>query len=317
MTRKEIIAANEISTLCTYTLGGYPQKVLIEGKSAENPVLLVLHGGPGSPIPFSVGCRGLFPEFTDHLTMVYWDQLGCGINDYPIDDTFHISHFVDMTVDLIKAVRKRFPENPLNLLGLSWGSVLAAEAAAAAGKLIDGVVTYGQVLHDLTFNEEVYTALERSHISAKERRYIKAVRGQKEHSPKDAMQVMKLIRKYTEGYQCKSGGKTPIFPMMMGLLKSPDYRFKDFKATMINGYMKNHSLITELTALDLRDTLRKITVPYQILQGSTDIVTPTKHIQDFLSKEDLPLLSLQIVKNCGHMPDEQGMKQILDACMED
>ena len=72
--RKQIIEQNEISELHTFSLGGVPQKVLVEGKSRELPVVINLHGGPGSPIPFSVGCRGLFPMFTDRFIMVYWDQ---------------------------------------------------------------------------------------------------------------------------------------------------------------------------------------------------------------------------------------------------
>ncbi|TAH64517.1 MAG: hypothetical protein EWM47_12425 [Anaerolineaceae bacterium] len=71
--RKAIIAANEISEMKTYTLGGYSQKVLIEGRKRTNPIVIFIHGGPGSPIPFNEGCRGLFPEMTDQVTMVYWD----------------------------------------------------------------------------------------------------------------------------------------------------------------------------------------------------------------------------------------------------
>lgn len=81
MKRKNVISNNEISELCSFSLGGYEQKVLIEGKRKESPVVITLHGGPGAPIPFSVGCRGLFPTFTDNFIMVYWDQLGCGINN--------------------------------------------------------------------------------------------------------------------------------------------------------------------------------------------------------------------------------------------
>lgn len=44
----------------------------------------------------------MFPELTDRVTMAYWDQLGCGINDHVIDDSFSIGHFVRMTVDLIQ-----------------------------------------------------------------------------------------------------------------------------------------------------------------------------------------------------------------------
>ena len=86
--RKAIIAANEISEIRNYNLGGYSQKVLIEGKKKTNPIIIILHGGPGSPIPFCVGCRGLFPELTDKAIIVYWDQLGCGINNHPIGDSF-------------------------------------------------------------------------------------------------------------------------------------------------------------------------------------------------------------------------------------
>ena len=52
--RKQIIESNEVSQIFTFTLGGIPQKVLIEGKKKDLPVVIALHGGPGSPIPFSV-----------------------------------------------------------------------------------------------------------------------------------------------------------------------------------------------------------------------------------------------------------------------
>lgn len=47
--------------------------MLVDGRMENLPIVITLHGGPGTPIPFSVGCRGLFPEFTDRFIMVYWD----------------------------------------------------------------------------------------------------------------------------------------------------------------------------------------------------------------------------------------------------
>lgn len=74
--RKALIASNEISEIRSYLLQGIPQKVLLEGNKAASPIVLFLHGGPGSPLPFCAGCRGMFPELTDKVTMAYWDQLG-------------------------------------------------------------------------------------------------------------------------------------------------------------------------------------------------------------------------------------------------
>ena len=62
--RKDIIRGNEVSDLYEWSLGGYKQKVLVEGKTKQLPILITLHGGPGTPVPFSVGCRGLFPVQT-------------------------------------------------------------------------------------------------------------------------------------------------------------------------------------------------------------------------------------------------------------
>ncbi|MBD5104548.1 MAG: alpha/beta fold hydrolase [Ruminococcaceae bacterium] len=262
--RKQIIESSEISEVREVNLGGFTQKIMLDGKKKSNPVVICLHGGPGSPIPFSVGSRGMFPEITEKLTLVCWDQLGCGVNNRPIDDSFKIESFVEMTRGLVKETRKLFPDNKLYLFGMSWGSMLAALTAAEEAPLIDGVVTYGQVLCDMTFNEEVYGALENSKMPAGKKKKLAEMK--KTHSTQNAMEIMGYIRKYTEGYICKSGKGLPVGVMLSGLLGSPDYRFKDFKAVMINGYMKNRSLIKELLELDLHDTFSKIKIPYKLFR---------------------------------------------------
>ena len=138
--RKNYIKSCEVSEVAEFTLGGYRQKVLIEGKTKNLPVVITLHGGPGSPVPFSVGCRGLFPEWTERAVMVYWDQLGCGINNRKLDDGFTIRSFVDMTCELVSIIKQKFPDNKLFLFGVSWGSILALNAAARLPEIIDGVL---------------------------------------------------------------------------------------------------------------------------------------------------------------------------------
>ena len=138
--RKKTIEENEISEISEATLFGFPQKIMLDGKSRSNPVLIFLHGGPGSPLPLCVGSRGLFPEITEHFTLVCWDQLGCGVNNCELDDSFRIDNFVEMTVDLIREMKRRFPKNRLYLFGASWGSVLALKAADKVPELLNGVV---------------------------------------------------------------------------------------------------------------------------------------------------------------------------------
>lgn len=305
--RRQIIESNEISELCTFSLGGYPQKVLIEGKYRHLPVIISLHGGPGTPIPFSAGCRGLFPEFTDKAIMVYWDQLGCGINDRVIDDSFTIEHFVTMTEDLIRAVKARFPENKQYLFATSWGSVLSALVLERTKGLVDGVVVYGQIVKNLFFCDEVYSALETSPIPPKK---LEAIRNTDISAirVRDLAQVSACIRKYTDGYTNKLGEPTPMGGIIKGLLTSPDYTFRDFKAIMVNGYRNNLSLWRELLKLDLTDTLKAVGIPYVMIQGDTDIVASTKHALELPGEN--PFLRCAVIENAGHMPSKAAMDAV-------
>ena len=313
--RKQIIENNEISQLYTFSLGDVLQKVLIEGKTKDLPVVISLHGGPGSPIPFSVGCRGLFPEFTDRAIMVYWDQLGCGINNCIIADKYDINSYVEMTVDLVKEVKKLFPNNKMILFGISWGSVLALKTVKKIPELVDAVVTWGQVIKNLFFNQEVLETLEKSDLPAKKMKKVKAIltNGPSE----DGLQFLTgCIRKYTNGYQNKEGSQAPVGEVIMGLLTSPDYTMKDFKAIMINGTAKSTLLWPQLLEIDLSKELATVEKPYYILQGDTDIVTNTGILKEVVDSADNAFLHYDVVEKSGHIPGADGMNATMERIMQ-
>lgn len=311
--RKSYISSCEISSIESVKLGGYQQKIAIEGKSKNLPIVICLHGGPGSPIPFSVGCRGLFPDITDRLIMVYWDQLGCGINNRTIDNSFAIEHFVKMTVDLIKETRARFPENKLYLFGMSWGSILALCSATQVPDLIDGVVTCGQVITAPMLSDSAFDAVEMSSAPVKMKSFARNLRSERQKpSLKEMMTFSKIIRKYTDGYNNHASKPAPVGDMIKGLLSSPDYRFKDFIAIFKNGYIKNESLVQEMAATDLSETFKDITVPYHIFQGETDIVTATNDVIKLLDELNNENVSCTVLPNVGHFPSETAMKEIYE-----
>lgn len=310
--RKKYIESCEVSEVLQLSLGGFKQKVLIEGKSKDLPVVISLHGGPGSPVPFSVGCRGLFPEWTSKAVMVFWDQLGCGVNNYALDDSFQIESFVDMTCDLIEEVKKLFPENKLFLFGVSWGSILALKAALRVPEKIDGVFVYGQILKNLFFNGEVAGAFGSAPASAQ-----KAVQQILETGydceykilDKNLKKLYKLLNKYTNAYTNKNAEPAPVGKIVKGLLTSPDYSFKDFIAVMNNGYAKNTSLWKELLKLDLTEQLSAVAVKYLILQGDTDIITSTQNVLNAVQSGDNDNIEVRVVKNSGHMPSAAAMEE--------
>lgn len=309
--RKSIIAGNEISCVKTYSLGGYPQKVLLDGKAKDLPIVVTLHGGPGSPIPFCAGGRGLFPAFTDQCILVSWDQYGCGINNAALPEDISLDDFVKMTKDLVASLKRDFTDNRIFLFGMSWGSVLAAKAAAAVPALVDGVICYGQVLNQLMRSEDTIHGLTHSSAPKRIKQRTTAIFEKELPSYQDAANISRWIRRYTDGYQNKNEPKANIRGMVAGILTSPDYSLKDFVAMIKNGYAQNRSLMNELLTLDLRKELSEVQVPYYILQGDTDIVTSTKTIADYMKTCDNPFLHVELVENAAHIPGMNGMNAVM------
>lgn len=307
--RKAVIARNEVSEVKTYQLGGYQQKVLIEGLKRTNPMILALHGGPGMPIPFGVGCRGMFPELTDQFILVSWDQLGCGVNNCSLPEELTIDHFVEMVGELIQQLKRDYPQNMFILFGTSWGSILAAKAATAYPNLIDQVITYGQVSKQLFFNQEVYASLEQSQMPAKKLRTLHEIQKKSVPQKADTLKLSQWVKKYTSGYAGLNEDKSEMKEIVSDLFGSPDYRLRDFLALFVNGYSKNERLWQELLQIDLTTTLSEVTIPYTIVQGDCDIVTSTKMISEIIATSKNPQLSLKVIQGSGHIPNAQGMDE--------
>lgn len=84
---------------------------------------------------------------------------------------------------------------------------------------------------------------------------------------------------------------------------------------MKNGTAQNRSLFRELLRIDLTEPLRKTKVPYLILQGDTDIVTPTAAIEVLYEQNDNALLNFVRIPNSGHMLGAAGMEAAVDRAL--
>src|SRR6185295_14540670 len=73
---EEIVTRDGIRFKEQVELGGVKQWIYVHGNRYDNPVLLYIHGGPGSPHSFGahVHDKGL----RDHFVVVNWDQRSAG-----------------------------------------------------------------------------------------------------------------------------------------------------------------------------------------------------------------------------------------------
>ncbi|WP_171439765.1 alpha/beta fold hydrolase [Myxococcus xanthus] len=129
---RKIVAPEGMERTEKLRIGGIDQWVSIRSRDLRNPVLLVLHGGPGwVTMPTSWYVSHGWDEF---FTVIQWDQRGSG-KTYVANDPAMVAP--TLTVDqvhadaeeLVKWVRKTFGKEKIFVLGHSWGSLLGLTLA--------------------------------------------------------------------------------------------------------------------------------------------------------------------------------------------
>jgi len=117
-------AEDGINRLEQVELGGVKQWISMRGINRRAPVLLFLHGGPGSANLAKL--RLQVPELEKHFVVVNWDQRGAGKSFSPGFDPSALSReqLVSDAHELVLYIKERFGVEKIYLMGFSWGTVL-------------------------------------------------------------------------------------------------------------------------------------------------------------------------------------------------
>jgi pimeloyl-ACP methyl ester carboxylesterase len=135
-------------------IGGIKQWVQIRGEDRNNPVLLFVHGGPGSStLPMSSGWQPWEQQFT----VVQWDQRGTGRTYGETGDaiapTMTLERMTQDGIELAEYLRTHLHKDKIVLVGHSWGSFLGIHIVKQRPDLFHAYVGTGQVVGRATFEK--------------------------------------------------------------------------------------------------------------------------------------------------------------------
>ena len=127
-------------------INGTKQWINIYGEKKDNPVLLYLHGGPGSAVsPFIIPVTR---KWAAVYTVVTWDQRACGKSWLPDQDSTPITFDLMMQdgKEMTEYLRKYLNTDKITLLGHSWGSYLGANLVQKYPEYYDCFIGVGQLV---------------------------------------------------------------------------------------------------------------------------------------------------------------------------
>ena len=139
-------------------INGTKQWISIYGEDRNNPILLYLHGGPGSST--SLYDYAFTRKWADVYTVVTWDQRNCGKsydkNQNNIELTYDLmmSDGLEMTQFLIDYLDK----DKITILGHSWGTYLGCNLVLAYPEYYECYIGTGQMF-DMYENEIAFKGI--------------------------------------------------------------------------------------------------------------------------------------------------------------
>jgi proline iminopeptidase len=288
-------------------IGGIKQWIHIRGRDRRNPILLYLHGGPGTPMmPFAY----TFQTYLEGaFTVVEWDQRGAGKTYFANDPkvttpTIDYDRMTADALELVDLLRKRFDQPKIFLIGHSWGSMLGLPLVHAHPELFYAYVGTGQVVNA---RENERTGYQHVLEEARRRGDEKAIKELQNIAPyPDPVTGIlgpkqQVVRHWEFRYGFALYGKTSLTREMLRLaIVSPDYSLHDFyyfvaepTQEVLNGW---------IDGFDAAKLGADFQVPIFFILGRNDWQVPGVLAEQYLATISAPTKGFFWVERASHSP---------------
>ncbi|GKU24919.1 alpha/beta fold hydrolase [Clostridium folliculivorans] len=281
-------------------INGIEQFLFHNGISYDNPVMLYLHGGPGSAE--SLFTEGFQRKWEDLYTVIHWDQRGAGKTLTKNPDKYPtIDLLLKDLYDIVHYLKKKYNKNKVILLGHSWGSVLGSTFIKKYPEEISYYIGVGQVVSMLDNERVGYEKVKELILKKNDIKSLKKLEAigeypDKEYSEEWLKKCLKL-RKLQEKYRLAASMNLSI---SLIAFKSPIFKLSDIIALM-KAFKSNGKLVEFLVNFNLKLESNKYEIPVFYIMGGNDWQTPYSEAEEYFNKIEAPFKKYYLIPNAGHM----------------
>jgi pimeloyl-ACP methyl ester carboxylesterase len=288
-------SAQRIEEASFITIGGIEQWVTIRGDDRRNPVLLLLHGGPGDVQSLFVST---YAPYEKDFVLVQWDQRGAG-------RTFAKNGAAGVTrekliadgMDLAEQLHKRFPRASLIPFGHSWGSIIATGMAQQRPELFAAYVGTGQVSSWADTVQFQFDFLRQRYTEQGDTAALAALEAIGKPDPKNVKQYFGFSRPIR---QHMNASDTAWLTGLKNKYSANGETEVTLKAIGDGMSASGSALIEASVAGDLSATATSFKIPYYVIQGRHDLFAPTPLVEAYFNKVWAPKKRLIIIEDAGH-----------------
>ncbi|MCP4762860.1 MAG: alpha/beta hydrolase [archaeon] len=297
------IKPNSIASLEKVELGGMKQSILIRGHDQNNPILLFLHGGPGSSE--MIFARGFQSKIEEHFIVVNWDQRGSG-KSYSRKipkDSMNVNQFISDAYELVELLKKRYNKEKIYIIGHSWGTVIGLKLAKNYPDLFYAYIGMGQLVNIID-NEKI--SFQFTLEEAKKRGDEKAIKKLEnlnppyKENPMECTKQRTLLTKYDGGIM---HNKPRLKPILKKAIKANEYSLRDYIRFFSGMLFSIKIMWSELIELNFFEEITEIKIPIYIISGRYDYQVPFELAKKLFDQIEAPLKKFVWFENSAHCPN--------------
>jgi pimeloyl-ACP methyl ester carboxylesterase len=279
-------------------LGGIDQWVTIRGDDSRNPILIVVHGGPGDvQSPFA----SAYAPYERDFVLVQWDQRGAGRTFGKYGDQtpqLTLERVIQDGIELAEYLRSRFNGSEIILLGHSWGTAITTEMVLERPELFAAYVGTGQIASWAESVQWQFDFLKGKARAAGDVEWLAKLEAIGTPDPMNADQYFTFSRPLR---QQLSDSDAAWLASMVDTTRNPPL-LDEADLEMIGNGMQFSGRVLLPTQMQerLSTTALRFALPYYVIQGRDDVFTPTPPATAYFEKVVAPSKKLVIIEGAGH-----------------
>jgi pimeloyl-ACP methyl ester carboxylesterase len=287
-------------------IGGIEQWVVIRGQDCANPVVLIVHGGPGNPsTPFA---ENLYGAWEKDFTLVQWDQRGAGKtferNLGTADAPLTMAQMASDGVDVATYATRHLGKRQVILVGGSWGSALAVNMLKQKPQLFAAYEGTSQMVGYRENQTATYRRILALTHAADDKQAITSLDALGP-PPWQNPRAFGIVRRILRRYEAKTTQPAPDawwrFP--------PQYTTEAYKTAYTAGEdysyvqlvgMKGDGMLSQIDLPALGTTFP---MPIFIIQGKEDLLTMPSVTKAYYDRIKAPSKQYILLDKVGHDPN--------------
>ena len=304
---RRILTPQGVERLEAVRIGGIDQWASIRGRDRRNPVLLVIHGGPGYVLmPES---WWMSRDWEEYFTVVHWDQRGAGktllINDpAKLAPTMTLERSVTDAEEIVVWLRKEFGKRKVFVLAHSAGTYVGLQLATHHPDWLYAYIGVGQMA-DMPESERRGWAFAmdqaRAAANAEAVRELQSIAPYFAPGHPSPLKDLYLERKWVGyfggvmAYRHDNDADSDLVKL------SPDYSREELRHIYDGNEFAERFLLADLIDGDW-SVMRRFGCPMFLFEGRHDYNASSEVAHEWFEKVEAPAKQFVWFEDSAHMP---------------